>query len=140
MVLCVCMQHAHIPKAIRAVLRYMWCYVCACGGAVGTCGGAVGACGGAVGSCGGAVGACGGALDTCGGALCVCVQRAHIPKAIMAVLEKDDGDDVRAVERAKKVEEDRLAQQEQIYEVPLSHPPPPHPLPGTGPVTDPVEK
>jgi len=45
------------------------------------------------------------------------VQRGHIPKAIMSVLEKDDYEDVLAVEKAKRDEEDRLAQQEKLYEV-----------------------
>jgi len=51
---------------------------------------------------------------------CVCVilysQRAHIPKAIMSVLEKDTSEQ-KAVEKARRVEEERLTHQEKLYQV-----------------------
>jgi len=43
-------------------------------------------------------------------------QRAHIPKAIMSVLEKDTSEQ-KAVEKARRVEEERLTQQEKLYQV-----------------------
>jgi hypothetical protein len=46
-----------------------------------------------------------------------CLQRAHIPKAIMTVLEKDAHDEQRAVEKARRVEEERMTQQEKLYQV-----------------------
>lgn len=42
-------------------------------------------------------------------------QRAHIPKAIMSVLEKD-ANEQKAVEKARRVEEERLTQQEKLYQ------------------------
>ena len=47
----------------------------------------------------------------------IITQRAHITKASMSVLEKDDYDDVLAVEKAKRDEEDRIAEEEKLYEV-----------------------
>lgn len=47
---------------------------------------------------------------------CLCLQRAHIPKAIMSVLEKD-ANEQKAVEKARRVEEERLTQQEILYQV-----------------------
>jgi len=44
------------------------------------------------------------------------LQRAHIPKAIMSVLEKDANEQI-AVEKARRVEEERLTQQEKLYQV-----------------------
>jgi len=52
-------------------------------------------------------------------ALHVCIyvqQRAHIPKAIMSVLEKD-ANEQKVVENARRVEEERLTQQEKLYQV-----------------------
>ena len=46
----------------------------------------------------------------------LCLQRAHIPKAIMSVLEKDASEQ-KAVEKARRVEEERLTQQEKLYQV-----------------------
>jgi len=46
----------------------------------------------------------------------LCGQRAHIPKAIMSVLEKD-ANEQKAVEKARRVEEERLTQQEKLYQV-----------------------
>jgi len=46
----------------------------------------------------------------------MCCQRAHIPKAIMSVLEKDTNEQ-QAVEKARRVEEERLTQQEKLYQV-----------------------
>jgi len=46
----------------------------------------------------------------------MCRQRAHIPKAIMSVLEKDTNEQ-QAVEKARRVEEERLTQQEKLYQV-----------------------
>ncbi|KAI0228524.1 Symplekin [Lamellibrachia satsuma] len=43
-------------------------------------------------------------------------QRAHIPKAIMTILEKDPLEEQRLQQRAKKVEEERLATQEKLYQ------------------------
>lgn len=43
-------------------------------------------------------------------------QRAHIPKAIMSILEKDPHDEQKVVEKAKRAEDERLAQQEKIYQ------------------------
>jgi len=48
---------------------------------------------------------------------CAVVQRAHIPKAIMSVLEKGVDDEQKAVEKARRVEEERLTQQEMLYQV-----------------------
>jgi len=48
----------------------------------------------------------------------LCGQRAHIPKAIMSVLEKD-ANEQKAVEKARRVEEERLTQQEKLYKVSL---------------------
>lgn len=50
--------------------------------------------------------------------LTVClVQRAHIPKAVLSIIEKAPGEEIAAFEKAKKEEEDRLAAQEKIYQV-----------------------
>ena len=44
-------------------------------------------------------------------------QRAHIPKAIMTILERDPLEEQRQLQRAKKLEEERLLAQEKLYQV-----------------------
>ena len=44
-------------------------------------------------------------------------QRAHIPKTIINVLEKDPIEEQRHLERVRKEEEERIAEQERIYQV-----------------------
>ena len=56
-------------------------------------------------------------LEACPAVCCAVVQRAHIPKAIMSVLEKGVDDEQKAVEKARRVEEERLTQQEMLYQV-----------------------
>jgi symplekin len=43
-------------------------------------------------------------------------QRAHIPKVLLSVLEKDVTDEQQTVENARRLEEERLSQQEQLYQ------------------------